>query len=192
MNLILLRHGEIDSNFRKIYSGRSDEPLNVRGRQQAADAAAQLRQMNIAALFASPLRRTVETATIIGRQLELSPQLAPAFNELAMGPWEGLSEDEVEQRFPVEFSLWNSRPADLCLDGRETLEALQNRVLAGVALAHEQVGNRPFCIVSHVAVIRVLMLYAEGRPLNDYKKIHVPNATPVSLSFDGAVRFPSR
>lgn len=188
MKLILVRHGEIDSNRRKIYSGRSDEPLNDRGRQQAADAAVQFQQIPIAALFTSPLRRTVETASIIGRQVELTPQIAPAFNELAMGPWEGLSEEEVELRFPADFGLWNSRPADLRLVGRETLEELQNRALNGVALAQTKVGDRPFCVVSHVAVIRVLMLYAEGRPLNDYKKIHVPNATPIFLEFDAVPR----
>lgn len=184
MKLILVRHGEIDSNLRKIYSGRSDEPLNVRGRQQAAEAADQFRQLDLAALFTSPLRRTVETASIIGRQLGLAPQIVPAFNELLMGPWEGLSEDEVERRFSADFGLWNSRPADLRLVGRETLDELQNRALDGVVWAKEQVGDRPFGIVSHVAVIRVLMLYAEGRPLNDYKKIQVPNATPIFLEFD--------
>ena len=181
MNLILIRHGEIDSNLRKIYSGRSSEPLNLVGRNQAEQAARQLHGVQVAALLTSPLRRAVETAGIIGRQLNLNPRISDFLNELRMGPWEGLSEAEVESRYPGEFGTWNSRPADLYLDGRETLEELRRRVTGGLLDLGEQYGRAPIAVVSHVAVIRVLILESQGRPLNDYKTVSVPNATPISI-----------
>lgn len=181
LNLVLIRHGEIDSNVAKIYSGRSGEPLNSRGRVQAEQAAAQLTGQPIVALITSPLRRAVETANIIGNSLNLSPQVSAHFNELRMGPWEGLSEQLVESTYPDEFALWNARPADLALEGRETLDELRSRVLAGLLDLQGRHGASQVAIVSHVAVIRVLMLHAHGRPLNDYKKMVVPNATPIPL-----------
>ena len=184
LNLLLIRHGEIDSNVAKIYSGRSSEPLNSNGRIQAERAAVQLAGQPIVGVFTSPLPRAVETANIVSRGLKLIPQVSPHFNELRMGPWEGLSEEQVELTYPAEFAIWNTRPAELALDGRETLEELRSRVLAGLIDVHSRHGASPVAIVSHVAVIRVLMLHALGRPLNDYKKMVVPNATPISLCVD--------
>lgn len=181
MNLILIRHGEIDSNVAKIYSGRSNEPLNLKGRAQAEQAAEQLKGQQIAALLTSPLRRAVETALIIGRSVSLAPQVSACFNELRMGPWEGLSEAQVESMYPDEFAVWNATPAELSLEGRETLEDLRRRVIDGLIEVQEQHGIAPVAIVSHVAVIRVLMLHSQGRTLNDYKKVPVPNATPIPL-----------
>lgn len=184
MNLILIRHGEIDSNVAKVYSGRSGEPLNARGRLQAEQAAEKISGLQVAALFTSPLKRAFETANILGRQLSLNPQISEFFNELRMGPWEGLSEAEVESRYPNEFKLWNSRPADLCIEGRETLEELRRRAIEGLLDAQNRHGDAPIAIVSHVAVIRILMLQSQGRPLNDYKTMFVPNATPISIFLD--------
>lgn len=181
MNLVLIRHGEIDSNVAKVYSGRSSESLNSTGRIQAESAAVRLVGQSVAALFTSPLTRAVETASIIGQRINLLPQLSGHFNELLMGPWEGLSEAQVESMYPDEFALWNSMPADLCIEGRETLDDLSRRAIGGLIEIRKQNGPEPVAIVSHVAVIRVLLLRAQGRPLNDYKKVAVPNATPIPV-----------
>lgn len=182
MRVVLVRHGEIDSNRAHVYSGRSGEPLNAVGRAQAHIVAEQLREMNVSALFSSPLQRTMETATIIGQYVSLVPQTVEAFNELRMGPWEGLSEAEVAACFPDEFDIWNRQPDNLRLNGRETLEGLQQRALGGLSDVISRVADDGLpVVVSHVAVIRVLMLYAACRPLSDYKKIYVPNAVPIEL-----------
>ncbi len=182
MRLILVRHGEIDANVRKVYAGRSDDPLNETGRSQALAAAQELCGRNIRALYCSPLRRTTETATIIGRHISCTPKAVEPFNELLMGPWEGLSEAEVAERYPNEFAIWSVRPAELRIPGRETLLELQQRVLAGVQeIQHELSDTSCIGVVTHVAVIRVLLLWAEGRNLNDYKQVCVPNATPIEI-----------
>lgn len=180
----MVRHGEIDANTRHVYAGRSDDPLNVTGRLQAIAVAQTLQDLDIGALYSSPLRRTMETANIIGQHISRQTQVSEAFNELAMGPWEGLSEAAVAERYPNEFDTWTSRPAELQIPGRETLLELQQRVLAGVLdIQYRASCTSCVAVVSHVAVIRVLLLWAENRELNDYKRVHVPNATPLELSF---------
>jgi broad specificity phosphatase PhoE len=182
MNLILVRHGEIDANVRKVYAGRSDDPLNETGRSQALAAAQELCGRNIRALYCSPLRRTIEKAAIIGRRIFRTPEAVESFNELLMGPWEGLSEAEVAERYPDESAIWSARPADLRIPGLETLQDLQHRALAGVQEIQRGLSdNSCVAVVSHVAVIRVLILWAEGRNLNDYKIVHVQNATLIEI-----------
>jgi broad specificity phosphatase PhoE len=184
MKLVLIRHGEIDSNVAKIYSGRSSEPLNENGRVQAQVAAERLQGLDIDVLLTSPLRRAMETSTIIGEKISCTPIISEAFTELGMGPWEGLSELEVAKRYPIEFGIWNTAPADLSIPGRETLEELQKRALSGLVDVGRSHNGGFTAIVSHVAVIRVLVLHATSRPLNDYKKIDVPNAYPLLLNLD--------
>lgn len=184
MKFVLIRHGEIDSNRAKIYSGRSDEPLNATGRSQAIAAADRLIPLGLKHLYTSPLRRARETAAILGERVDCEPVVIEAFNELLMGPWEGLSEAEVEVHFRESFALWNRAPADLVIVGRETLQQVQVRAVAGVLDVARRGTGGVFGVVSHVAVIRTVLLFTERRPLNDYKRIHVPNASPVTIEWN--------
>jgi broad specificity phosphatase PhoE len=185
MKITFVRHGEINSNIRRIYSGRSQEQLNANGVLQAKSVARALKNSGISHIFSGPLPRVIETARYIAAEIGVESVTLDAFNELVMGSWEGLSENDVAKQFPKEWKIWNTSPAALSIEGRETLLQLQNRSLAGVIQAVNMVKNSgQICIVSHVAVIRVLQLHAEGRSLDDYKKLEVPNATPLTLEFD--------
>ena len=170
-----IRHGEIESNIRKVYAGWSDEALTEVGIRQAERAGAALKKKGIGVLYCSPLKRAVQTAEIIGEAIGKTPVSDEHFREMRLGPWEGLREDEVARRFPEGWRLWNTRPADLKLDGRETLGELQGRVLEGIRRLSADYADSRIAIVSHVAIIRVMKLYAEGRDLNDYKKVPVSN-----------------
>jgi len=171
----LVRHGEIDSNLKKIYAGRTVEELTENGRRQARMMAEKLLHLGINEIYCSPVARTVETAEIIGEILGIRPILAEAFEELALGPWEGKSEAEVERNFPDEWKIWNTRPDELILEGRETLSGLLQRVLAGMELIQAPNGHRSVLVVTHVAIIRVLLLYWQARDLNLYKQILIPH-----------------
>jgi phosphoserine phosphatase len=171
-----IRHGETDANLRKIYAGRSPERLTANGRRQAGSMARRLIPVGIDQIYCSPVARTVETAEIIGHHLKKRPIPEPAFTELAMGPWEGKSEAEVQRDYPTEWQLWNIRPAELVLPERETLDELHQRVLKGLERIRAQ--NSPgsaILVVTHVAIIRVLLLHWQSRDLNLYKTISIPH-----------------
>ena len=132
MNWYFLRHGQINSNLNKVYSGRSDEPLNATGIEQAGQAAELVSSKSIDRVISSPLARAGQTATIVASANNLKVTFDQAFNEMVFGPWEGLSEARVKQQYPLEWALWSSQPDRLKLKGRETLEQLQARVIAGM------------------------------------------------------------
>ena len=175
MNWYFVRHGEIDSNLRKIYAGQSPERLTEKGRRQAREMAEKLMNPGIDEIYCSPVARAVETAEIIGAILGKKPILAEAFKELALGPWEGKSETEVQRIFPAEWQVWNTRPAELILEKRETLRELLQRVLRGLELIQAQNGHRSVLVVTHVAIIRVLLLHWQALELNLYKQISIPH-----------------
>jgi len=173
MDLYFIRHGQIDSNINKIYAGWSDESLNPLGKTQAKQAGFALRKENITKLYCSPIKRTYETAAIIGSITGQIPVIEESFKELCLGPWEGLSEDQIALKYPDQWEIWNKTPADLLMKGRESLDDLLKRALKGINKLRLTTGGN-IAIVTHVAIIRVLCLYSINRGLNNYRDIQVP------------------
>jgi alpha-ribazole phosphatase/probable phosphoglycerate mutase len=176
MNLMMVRHGEISSNINKVYAGKSKEPLTERGVRQAEEVSEKLKKYEVYALYSSPIRRALQTAQIIGEGIGMDIIVDDAFREMEMGPWEGLSEIDVAQKYSEEWNTWKISPAELRLPRRETLEELLKRVLTGIRRINQGVESRNIVIVTHVAIIRVLLLWHAKKSLNLYKTIHVPNA----------------
>ncbi len=193
--IYFIRHGEILSNKEDVYAGWSDEELTPEGEQSARRMGEKLSEVGIEALFSSPIRRAVQTAELINLDLGKELITEPGFKEIKMGPWEGLRIKDIEGLFPEEFELWMTRPGDLVIEGRDTLGELQARAVAGVEKVImkavgkvkekgkvKETGTSVVLVVTHVAIIRVLFLYYNGRPLNDYKKINVPNLSVFKLT----------
>jgi len=174
MKWYFVRHGEIQANVKKIYAGWSDEELTKRGHQQAREVAEELADFEIGSIYTSPLKRAVQTAEIIGDFLRKSPILEEGFKELRLGIWEGMGEEEITRQFPEKWKIWTTSPAELILEGRETLQELVERVLAGLKRVREREVDGSVLVVTHVAIIRVLLLYVRKMDLNLYRTIPVP------------------
>lgn len=183
LNIIFIRHGEIDSNNLGVYSGNSDEPLNINGVNQVEAACLVLKKQKIDLIISSTLKRARQTAEILKKNIGAELVFNNAFNELIMGPWQGLSEEEVKIQFPNEWKIWKTTPSQLSINGRETLKQLYERVrneISNLYLSSEN--GSTLCIVSHVAVIRVALILINNYKLDDYPNIQVYNATPIPVT----------
>lgn len=98
--LTLVRHGETAANQDGVWHGSTDSALTARGRQQALRVAGFLRERcaDAAALYASPLRRALETARAIAAALGLEPRLEAGLAEYDLGSWEGKTYRELHER----------------------------------------------------------------------------------------------
>ena len=146
VKVILARHGETDWNAAARIQGKSDIPLNGRGRAQARELAAAVQRLGtVEVIYASPLARALETAQIIGRALGLEPAPAAALTELNFGDWEGCSWEEIGRRWPEQFAAYsadrkNYAPpngesyADMLRRARPFVDALRARPSAGAEL----------------------------------------------------------
>jgi broad specificity phosphatase PhoE len=175
-----MRHGRTESNRRSIYAGRSDEPLSVEGVAEVKEAVPALVPLGLSRVVASPVYRAWQTGAQIASQLGVPRDVDEDLAEMLLGPWTGLTEAQVAERFPAEYELWQGRPSRVLLEGRETLEQVQARALYAAERARH--GACPALLVTHVAVVRVLLLHARGAPLDDYKTIDVPNCKVFELS----------
>ncbi|GAG02102.1 unnamed protein product, partial [marine sediment metagenome] len=173
--IYIIRHGLTESNKKKIYAGCDDECLCEEGIINLFEIGRKLKEFNIERIFSSSIRRAIQTAEVINSFLNKKIEIEKNLKEMKMGPWEGLSENEVAESFPSEWKIWNSKPSELKIDGRETLEELQIRALNGTSRISEDLDILRILVVTHVAIIRVLMIYYNNWCLDDYRKIEVPN-----------------
>lgn len=184
MNLLMIRHGESPSNLKKVYAGRNTERLTERGIAQAKEVAERLRCYKVYSLYSSPIERAIQTAKIIGEIIGLEPIIEEAFQEMDLGPWEGLSEKDIARLYPKEWKLWQSKPAELKLPDREMLKEVMERALSGIKKIQKVVGDKTIIVVTHIAIIRTLLLWYAKKDLNLYKTIHVANGKVFKIKID--------
>lgn len=186
-----VRHGETDANVEGRYVGWSDHRPNQTGREQAAGLAERLAGRGVRRVFTSPVRRAIETAEILAEAWDASVHTVHDLHEIEVGPWKGLLESEVEERFPEAYEVWRRDPTRLELAGRESLESVRDRALRGVdqiARSLLSADSDLAVAVTHLAVLRVLWLTAEGRPLSDYHAVEGPFCEPFPLRWTGRGR----
>ena len=160
--LVLIRHGQTDWNVEGRWQGQADPPLNDRGREQARRAAEYQRRYGFAALYSSDLRRTMETAQIIGTEMRLEAIPEPRLREVNLGKWQGMLAVNIEAQYPDEFRRWYESPLTAHPPDGEDIPTLAARVLQAI---NEIIARHPkqrVGIVSHELPIAVILCCAAG------------------------------
>ena len=168
--VILARHGESDWNVAGRFQGQADRPLTARGRRQAEELAARLEQTPLDAIYASDLRRALDTAQAVARKHGLEVEAVRELCEIDVGSWSGLTRDEAARRFPEAYERWLGWGAGW--DDGETYEQLAERAAGAVRrLAARHPGGR-ILVVSHGGVLRVLHAAASGIDMATHRRRH--------------------
>jgi broad specificity phosphatase PhoE len=155
--VFMVRHGATVLSAEDRFAGVTDVELSEEGREQARHLAERLSGEKIAAVYASPLGRTVETARILAAPHDLQVQTCDGFREISHGHWEGMKRREVEEKFPEELAEWEKDPYTFAPEGGESGLAVTARALpALIHLVREHPGEN-ILIVSHKATIRLLL-----------------------------------
>lgn len=162
----LVRHGEITQSSPRRFVGRTDLPLTDHGREQMAGVARFLAGRGVGRLLCSPLARCVESAGIVGAALGLVPETMPDLREISLGSWEGLSVDEVRERFPGRYEARGRNLAGFRPPGGESFADVQRRAWPVFELATADL-DEPLAMVAHGGVNRVLLCRILGMPLEN-------------------------
>jgi broad specificity phosphatase PhoE len=155
--IFMVRHGATVLTKEDRFAGATDVELSDEGREQVRRLATRLRSEKIAAIYASPLGRTVETARILAEPHGIEVQTRDGLREISHGRWEQMTRKEVEQAFPDEAAAWEKDPYTFAPVGGESGLAVTARalpVLMDIVREHPA-GN--VLIVSHKATIRLLL-----------------------------------
>jgi len=180
----LLRHGEHNVQGRICAGRMPGVVLSEKGRAEAEEAARRLAGAGIAAVYASPLERTRETAEIVGGHLGLPVGILDDLAELDFGEWTGKTFDEV--RKDPRWPEWASHRSISCIPGGETMRAVQRRVVEAIMEMRTQHPSESVVVVSHGDVIRAALVFALGMPLDFYHRIEVATASLSTVRIDAA------
>ena len=183
MRMLLLRHAETDWNRERRFQGGRDVPLSATGREQAESAARLLAATPLDAVWSSPLARARDTAAIIAAPHDLAVQEAAAFREMGFGEWEGLTRDEVRERFADAHRTWVETPQEAIWPGAETLAAVRTRALAGLAALRAAHQGQTICLVTHGITGRLLILEALGLGPDRLWSFHLSSTGISELEF---------
>ncbi len=153
----LMRHGEVQNGGEKRYNGHIDIDITDRGIDQMHLLAERLDGKKIAAVYASDLIRSVKGAEIISRKLGLGFTSVRELRERSVGAWEGLTAEEIEQRYPAEYALWRADFLNYRPPGGESVRDVQGRILPvyrGLVADH---AGQEIAVLLHGGVNRIIL-----------------------------------
>jgi broad specificity phosphatase PhoE len=187
LRVLLIRHGETAWNRDGRWQGHADVPLSEAGIEQALRLAEFLKREEppVSRVYSSDLRRASDTAAEICRAVGAELIIDPAWREISVGSWTGLSRDEIRTQFAAE---WDRIAAgeDLPRGGGETFGDFSARIVAALdALRLRHAGER-IAVVTHGGAIRAALLHALGLPWMRLREVAAVGNTTLSELSAGA------
>ncbi len=167
--LLLVRHGATTLSAEDRFAGSTDVALSDEGRHQAARLGTRLADDAIAAVYCSPMRRTIETAALIAEAHKLAPVTRPGLREIDHGHWEGLTRQEVEQRFGDGVRPLGRRSVHGGASGRRMRSGRHGPRTAGHPDHHRVAPGQNVLVVSHKATIRLVISSLLGFDARGYR-----------------------
>jgi broad specificity phosphatase PhoE len=160
--LVLIRHAEPEASVRGRVYGALDVGLSERGLRDAEKLASTVRGLDLDAVYASPLRRAIETATPLARERGLELTLHEGLREVDFGELEGRTYEEIGEDHADLFRVWATSPSAIRFPGGEDYVGLKARVLTAVEEIRERTTSA--AIVAHGGVNRVVLADALDLP----------------------------
>jgi probable phosphoglycerate mutase len=181
MNLLLIRHALNDWVGEKLAGWTPNVRLNDEGRTQADDLAQRLAEVPLAAVYSSPLERTLETAQPLADAHGLSVQVREALGETRYGDWTGrtLKELKDEELWPVVQVY----PSGARFPNGESMREVQARIVAELDTIRDAHPQQTVAVVSHSDPIRMAVAHYVGLPLDLFQRLTISPASVTAFTF---------
>ena len=181
----MVRHGQSETNVRKVFTGQIDAPLTDAGRQQARLMAQYLDKYHVDKIYVSSLSRAVETARAIAQRQNCLMEKRDELREINAGLWQGLTFAKIAEKYPQTYVAWRSDIGNAEPDGGENCRQLYDRANAFLEKVLEE-PEETVCLVCHAMPIRMMESYIRcGCAAGAQEVSWVPNASVTVYTYDG-------
>ncbi len=171
--VFLLRHGQtvntLDGRFR--YNGHVDVGVTEESLENMHHIAQQLKNHPITHIYSSDLNRAQAGAAVIAEQLEVPHTPLPAFREIKMGCWEGLTYDEVKEQYPKQVQEKFADFINYRIPGGETIPEVENRVFTQMDKLLETHRGERLAIVAHGGINMLIICRALQLPATSFFRL---------------------
>jgi broad specificity phosphatase PhoE len=187
-DVILVRHGQTQSNVDSLLHGHTDVALTPVGLRQAVQVAERLAGMApIDHIASSPLQRAWVTAETIGKRLGIQPRAYPALTEFDFGEFEGLTLATIQHDHPELFRrVLDFSDVHFRFPNGESRREFHLRVLLAVERIVADHFGRRIIVVAHGGVIGSAVAQLTGGDPNDWAVNLVENCSVTHLTVDGS------
>ncbi|OPJ63009.1 histidine phosphatase family protein [Clostridium oryzae] len=188
--IVLIRHGETEWNTVGKFQGATDIPLSDNGKLQAK----QLRKKfalfddwNL--IYSSPLKRALETAEIIASPRNIQPIICNDLTEICFGLWEGLTINDIKDKYPSEYALWINDPVNgpICGGDLSTRNA-SIRAKRGILDIVDKHPGEKILVVAHGGIIKAALIGLFNWDMTMYNKMFLKNTAVSVLKFDNNLK----
>ena len=181
MNLLLIRHARNDWVGERLAGWTPGVHLNEEGLSQASGLTRRLAGELIAAIYCSPLERTLETAQPLAEAHGLAVQAREGLGETRYGEWTGRTLKELRQE-----KLWpvvQVYPGGARFPGGESLREVQARMVAELDAIRDAHAGQTVAVVSHSDPIKLAVAHYTGLPLDLFQRLTVSPASVTAFAF---------
>jgi probable phosphomutase (TIGR03848 family) len=181
MNLLLIRHAQNDWVGKRLAGWTPGVHLNDEGRAQAAALAQRLIGAPLAAVYSSPLERTLETAQPLAEAHGLTVEMREGLGETRYGDWTGRSLKELKDE-----ALWpvvQVYPGGARFPGGESMREVQARMVAQLDAIRDAHPGQTVAVVSHSDPIKMAVAHYAGLPLDLFQRLSISPASVTAFAF---------
>lgn len=175
--LVLIRHGETAWNRERRMQGQTDTPLSDIGRAQARALGERMARHSFSTIYSSDLKRAWDTADAIAQLSGHDIVSEPRLRERTFGVFEGLTYEDMTQRYPAEHARFSLREPDYAVPGGESPRQFFERSLAcleDIAAAHP---GETVLVVTHGMILDTAYRAAHQMPLHARREAPLLNAS---------------
>jgi len=184
-NLYLIRHGQSEGNFRRIFLGHTDLDLTQLGYSQADCVAKYFDEILVDAIYSSDLIRAQNTVIPLSKNKGLKVTTTKNLREIYAGLWEGQNYQFIEEKTPNEWKGWQRADSENMGPAQgETVKQLLDRVYSELYKIASENEGKTVVVALHATAIRVFINHVLGKDLSQlYSTPWVANASITNLTF---------
>ncbi len=180
--VVLVRHGETEWNVAMRLQGIQDSNLTKNGIHQAKMVAKALSAHRFDILISSDLGRAIKTAEIINSYQHLEIITDASLRERAFGVMEGLTREQILEKYPEVFSGYMERKDTYQIPYGESLNDFYKRVTTGLKKIVTMHRGKEILLISHGGVLDCVMRMIFNYPLSAPRYFSIYNASINSFS----------
>ncbi|MGZ4470512.1 MAG: histidine phosphatase family protein [Nocardioidaceae bacterium] len=158
--LLLARHGEAE--YESALLSDAGGSLTLRGRDQSAALAEQLRDARVAAVYCSDLARAVQTAEIVAARLGVGVRVRAGLREWSVGAFAG--REPAPGLFDPTLDAWAAGDLEARLPGAESSAEILDRVRGALEAIVDEHRGETVLVVGHGGVLPFVVPHLAGRP----------------------------
>lgn len=169
--IYLIRHGETANATQVCFNGHHDVDLSATGRAQFERMAETFAPLPIQCVYSSDLKRTRIGAELMAKPHDIAPVAFPQLRELCFGEWEGMSVEQVNQKYPDQLAKRLKNIATFSVQGGETFKQLADRVIPKFEEIVARHTEEQIVVVAHGGVNRVILAHLLEIPTQNIFRI---------------------